>query len=216
MRLLEEDSVVDLCLAEASEVQMSIALRRLFATVLIFCQPNDPTAMWVKYYAALSKDFRHQFPHSGVRVKQLIVRSVEQSLEAMGKSLAAFGLEHLNDFEDADLRRTREIVDALDAPIPQECINCRDKLNPAQQQAFDSVMDHVKQNMPGAFFIDGPGGICKTFLYNALYSEVCMMGQIVLLTATYGIVASNIPSGRTAHSRFKIPIDTEASLACDV
>ncbi|XP_056697998.1 uncharacterized protein [Spinacia oleracea] len=42
------------------------------------------------------------------------------------------------------------------------------------------------------------------------------MGEIVLLTATPGIAAANIPSGRTTYSRFKIPIDTEASLACDV
>ena len=42
------------------------------------------------------------------------------------------------------------------------------------------------------------------------------MNKIVLPTATSGIAASNIPSGRTAHSRFKIPIDSDASLACDV
>ncbi|KAL9224800.1 hypothetical protein vseg_000801 [Gypsophila vaccaria] len=42
------------------------------------------------------------------------------------------------------------------------------------------------------------------------------MGRIVLLTVTSGIAAANIPSGRTAHSRFKIPIDLDKSLACDV
>ncbi|XP_056695309.1 uncharacterized protein [Spinacia oleracea] len=42
------------------------------------------------------------------------------------------------------------------------------------------------------------------------------MGKIVLATATSGIAAANIPSGRTSHSRFKIPIEIEASLACDV
>ncbi|KAK9677652.1 hypothetical protein RND81_11G158500 [Saponaria officinalis] len=42
------------------------------------------------------------------------------------------------------------------------------------------------------------------------------MGRIVLPTATSGIAAANIPSGRTSHSRFKIPIDLETSLSCDV
>ncbi|XP_056695736.1 uncharacterized protein [Spinacia oleracea] len=160
---------------------MPPALCRLFATVLIFYQPSDPTAMWLKYYAAISQDYRHHFPSSKNLVKQLT-----------------------------------DIIDALDAPIPQECISCRDRLNPTQQQAFDCIIDHVIRGEPCAFFIDGPGGTGETFLYNALYAEVCLMKKIVLPTATSGITASNIPSGRTAHSRFKILVDSESSLACDV
>ncbi|XP_056688081.1 uncharacterized protein [Spinacia oleracea] len=215
-RLLEEDEAVDLCLAEACEVQMSSALRRRFATVLIFCQPSNPNALWLKYYAAMSEDFNNQFPDSESKVKQLTVRLVEQCLEEMGKSLQTFGLGYLNEVQDAEVARTWDITDALDAPIPDHCVACRDRLNPAQQDAFNCIIDHVKHKRHGAFFIDGPGGTDKTFLYNALYAEVPLMGEIVLLTATSGIAAANIPSGRTAHSRFKIPIDTEASLACDV
>ncbi|XP_056688027.1 uncharacterized protein [Spinacia oleracea] len=215
-RLLEEDEAVDLCLAEACEVQMHIALRSLFATVLIFCQPSNPNALWDKYYAALSEDFKRQFPDLYSKVKHLTVRSVEQCLEEMGKSLNTFGLEHLNVAQDAEVARTKDITDALDAPIPEHCISCRGRLKLAQQEAFNSIIDHVKQEKGGAFFIDGPGGTGKTFLYNALYAEVRLMGKIVFATSTSCIAAANIPSGRTAHSRFKIPIDTEASLACDV
>ncbi|XP_074293142.1 uncharacterized protein LOC141620077 [Silene latifolia] len=42
------------------------------------------------------------------------------------------------------------------------------------------------------------------------------MGKICLPTATSGIAASNLPIGRTVHSRFKIPLDTDESLTCDV
>ncbi|XP_056695709.1 uncharacterized protein [Spinacia oleracea] len=206
--LLEEDESVDLCLAEACAVQMPGALRSLFATVLIFCQPSNPSALWLKYYAALSEDFSHQFPDSEAKIKQLTATSVEQSLEEMGKSLKTFGLDHLLEPTDDELARIRDIIDALDAPIPDHCIRCRESLNPAQQEAFTCIIDHVKQKKPGAFFIDGPGGTGKTFLYNALYAEIRLMGLIVLPTATSGIAAANIPSGRTAHSRFKIPIDT--------
>ncbi|XP_056691790.1 uncharacterized protein [Spinacia oleracea] len=160
--------------------------------------------------------FRHQIPSSDSKSRELIVRSVEQSLEAMGKSFRDFGLQHLNDFQDEEFRRTKDIIDALDAPIPQDCIDARNTLNQAQQDAFDSIIDHVLKGKPGAFFIDGPGGTGKTFQYNSLYEEVRLMNKIVLPTATSGIAASNIPSGRTAQSRFKIPIDSDASLACDV
>ncbi|KAK9689010.1 hypothetical protein RND81_09G027900 [Saponaria officinalis] len=204
LHLLEEDDAVDMCLKEACEIQMPFALRRLFSTVLIFCQPSDPTTLWIKYYKHLSEDFRRQNGKCPDKVRHLTVRVVEQYLEAMGKTLKCFGLEHL------------DITDALDALIPQECIDCRAMLNPAQQGAFNQIIHHVKHKIPGAFFVDGPGGTGKTFLYNALYAEVRLMGKIVLPTATSGIAASNIPSGRTAHSRFKIPIDLESSLSCDV
>ncbi|XP_057247317.1 uncharacterized protein LOC104901443 [Beta vulgaris subsp. vulgaris] len=184
LRLLEEDDAIDKCLAEACEVQMPPAIRRLFSTVLIFCQPSDPNALWLKYYAALS-EILAKIPNFPEKVKKMMIR------------------------------RTKDIADALDAPIPQDCIDCRSKLNSAQQKAFDAIIHHVKQGKPDAFFIDGPGGTGKMFLYNALYAEVRLMNQIVLPTATSGIAASNIPSGRTAYSRFKIPIDSDASLACD-
>ncbi|XP_074310225.1 ATP-dependent DNA helicase pfh1-like isoform X1 [Silene latifolia] len=134
----------------------------------------------------------------------------------MGKTMATFGLDHLDTCNDDEIRRTRDIVDALDAPIPEECKLCKAQLNNAQKEAFTTIMEHVQRSKPGAFFVDGPGGTGKTFLYNALYAEVRLMGKIVLPTATSGIAAANIPTGRTTHSRFKIPLECEVSLACDV
>ncbi|XP_021719079.1 uncharacterized protein LOC110686798 [Chenopodium quinoa] len=46
--------------------------------------------------------------------------------------------------------------------------------------------------------------------------KIRSMNNIVLPTATSGIAAANIPSGRAAHSRFKIPLDPLGSLACNV
>ncbi|XP_021761819.1 uncharacterized protein LOC110726658 [Chenopodium quinoa] len=160
--------------------------------------------------------FSHKFPNQPLKIQQLTVRAVEQHLEAMGKSLASFGLEELNSQFSDEFRRTKDILDALDAPIPEECLSCRSKLNLAQNAAFESIMEHVMQQKSGAFFIDGPGGTGKTFLYNALYAQIRQMNKIVLPRATLGIAAANIPSGRTAHSRFKIQINDEGSLACDV
>ncbi|XP_074306095.1 uncharacterized protein LOC141641324 [Silene latifolia] len=102
-RLIEEDNTVDLCLNEACEVQMPSALRHLFAIVLIFSQPKDPAALWTKYYCHLSQDFNHKFPNDPNKVSRLTAFSVEISLEAMGKSLKAFNLEHLMESEDDEI-----------------------------------------------------------------------------------------------------------------
>ncbi|XP_021717143.1 uncharacterized protein LOC110684972 [Chenopodium quinoa] len=168
--LIEDDDAANSTMSEACETHMPAALRHLFATVLMFCQPRDPLALWNAYYTFLAEDFSHRFP---------------------------------NQMVSDEFGRTKDIVDALDAPIPEECLSCRSKLNFAQNSAFECIMDHVKQHKGGAFFVDGPGGTGKTFLYNALYTEIRQMNKIVLPTATSGIAATNIPSGRTAHSRFK-------------
>ena len=65
------------------------------------------------------------------------------------------------------------------------------------------------------FFVDGPGGIGKTYLYKALLAKVRSMDLITIATATSGIAASIMPSGRTAHSRFKIPIKLSDNSICN-
>ncbi|XP_074318033.1 uncharacterized protein LOC141654817 [Silene latifolia] len=215
-RLLEEEDAAELCMAEACAVQMPTALRRLFSTLLIFAQPKDPYLLWDTHYESLSDDFRLKFPADPRKVSQLTARSVERYLEAMGKTMAEFGLEHLDTCNDDEMRRTRDIVDALDAAIPEDCTLCKALLNSAQKEAFDTIMEHVRMSKPGAFFVDGPGGTDKTFLYKALYAEVRLMGQIVLPTASSGIAAANIPGGRTTHSQFKIPLECDISLAWDI
>ncbi|XP_021754904.1 ATP-dependent DNA helicase PIF2-like [Chenopodium quinoa] len=191
-------------------------MRQLFTTLLIFCKPSNPCALWDRFYTSLSEDFNYKYPNCKSKVMSLTIREVENNLEAMGKSLENFGLGHLIEETDARIHITKDIADALEAPIPPECLECRSKLNAAQTNAFNSILSHIQDGKPGCFFVDGPGGTGKTFLYNALYVEVLFSGKIVLPTATSGISASNIPSGRTTHSRFKIPLNSDISLACDV
>ena len=58
----------------------------------------------------------------------------------------------------------QETTDALNAPIPPKLANLQKKLNVEQKKAYKEIIHHVKHNKGGAFFIDGPGGIGKTFL----------------------------------------------------
>ncbi|KAL0301968.1 UNVERIFIED_CONTAM: hypothetical protein Sradi_6473600 [Sesamum radiatum] len=63
---------------------------------------------------------------------------------------------------------------------------------------------------------DGPGGSGKTFLYRALLADVRSRGYIALAVATSGVAAALLPGGRTAHSRFKIPIDIDGKTKCKI
>ena len=50
------------------------------------------------------------------------------------------------------------------------------------------------------------GGTGKTFLLNTILSYVRQSGEIALATASSGIAATLLKLGRTAHSRFRLPI----------
>ena len=54
--------------------------------------------------------------------------------------------------------------------------------------------------------MDGPSGTGKTYLYRALLATISSQNKIAVATATSSVAASIMPSGRTAHSRFKIPL----------
>ena len=64
------------------------------------------------------------------------------------------------------------------------------------------------------FFVDGPGGTGKTFLYKLLLAHVRMEGHIALCVASSGIAAQLMPGGRTAHSRFKLPLTILENSSC--
>ena len=81
------------------------------------------------------------------------------------------------------------------------------QLNHEQRQVADQVLYAVSH--PGgcrAFFVDGPGGTGKTFLYSTLLHVVRGMGLIAIPVAWTGIAATLLKDGRTAHSRFKLPV----------
>ena len=90
----------------------------------------------------------------------------------------------------------------------------REKLNEEQSTCFNAIVAAVvsheqnpqRQVPSGAFFLQGPAGTGKTFLYNCLCSHFRAQGKIVLCMASSGIAAQLLPGGRTAHSRFKIPL----------
>ncbi|KAF7826876.1 uncharacterized protein G2W53_018040 [Senna tora] len=63
------------------------------------------------------------------------------------------------------------------------------------------------RNLGGIFFVNGFGGSGKTYIWNTLTSALCSKGDIVLAVASSGIASQLIPGGRTALSRFGIPLD---------
>ena len=112
--------------------------------------------------------------------------------------------------------QTRELLPERRITVREEDLNAISLLNEKQRHAFEIISHRIYENKNGAFFVDGPGGTEKSFLYRALLADVRSKGYLALATATLGIATSILPGGRTAHSRFKIPIDLLEGRACRV
>ncbi|KAI8732444.1 ATP-dependent DNA helicase PIF1 [Biomphalaria glabrata] len=94
-----------------------------------------------------------------------------------------------------------------------------DKLNTEQKHAIDTVLDaaytdsHLRQT---CFFLNGPAGTGKNFVYKTLIHTIRARGDIPITVASTGIAATLLPGGRTAHSVFKIPLKLTATSTCNV
>ena len=83
-----------------------------------------------------------------------------------------------------------------------------------QRVAFEKITSAITTRSGETFFLHGPGGTGKTYLYNTLCYHLRSQRKIVLCVASSGIAALLLNGGRTAHSRFKIPIPSHESSVC--
>ena len=91
-----------------------------------------------------------------------------------------------------------------------------ENLNGCQQKAYLAIMDAIHTKCPKVFFLDGPGGTGKTYLYNCILSRIRGEGKIALACASFGIASLLLSKGRTAHSRFKIPLILTTTSTCNI
>ena len=65
-------------------------------------------------------------------------------------------------------------------------------------------------------FVHGHGGTGKTFLWHTIINRIRSEGLVVLAVASSGIASLLLPGGRTAHSRFKIPLTVDELSTCAI
>ncbi|XP_062208908.1 uncharacterized protein LOC133910578 [Phragmites australis] len=211
--LIEADNTLDECLTEAELFQMPSSLRRLFATILVFCEPGDVRGLWNRHLEAMSDDYRHtdQCTHT---VEQKVLIDIRNMLQSMGKDIRSFPLPDIDEALDMANSVPREIFEESMISVDHKHIALSDSLKVEQRVTYDEILVAVDSGEGGLFFVDGPGGTGKTFLYKALLATVHGQGKIAVATATSGVAASIMPGGRTMHSRFKIPLTIDDGGYC--
>jgi hypothetical protein len=145
----------------------------------------------------------------------MVLHEIRDMLQSMGKNITLFPLPQIDESYDNTSGEVREIIEESMIEVNDEDDYLASSLNVEQRYAFDKILGAIDSDNGGVFFIDGPGGTGKTFLYKALLARIRGEGKIVVATATSGVPASILPGGRTAHSRFKIPLSIEEGTICN-
>ncbi|XP_061339398.1 uncharacterized protein LOC133286069 [Gastrolobium bilobum] len=85
-----------------------------------------------------------------------------------------------------------------------------------QRVVYDKIISAISAGKGGFFFLYGFGGTGKTFIWNTLSAFVRSRAEIVRNVASSGIASLLLPGGRTAHSRFRIPIQITEDSTCNI
>ena len=146
---------------------------------------------------------------------------IDLALRKNGKSLRDFPEMPLPQENWAAVEGNRLVAEQL-AYDPQTLqgivVHGITTLNHEQRIVYDEVLNAVQQPVGHGecFFVHSAGGCGKTYLFNLIAAAVRAQGKIVLCVASSGIASLLLSGGRTAHSRFKIPIPVHEASTCNI
>ncbi|WVZ63152.1 hypothetical protein U9M48_012810 [Paspalum notatum var. saurae] len=212
---------------EAAAWATSNQLRRLFVTMLLFCEVNDEAAFFEKVWRLLADDIQYRFQdligNGQYRVpetdlKDFLLDELSVLFARNGARIKDHNLPSRLDTNQHTCSN-RLIQEELSYDVPQLLIDSKKSianLNSDQLAAFKAIVSAVVDSKPHFFFVSGYGGTGKTYLWNAIISHLRSQRRIVLVVASSGVASLLLPGGRTAHSRFKIPCDIDNVSVCDI
>nr|GEX75019.1 DNA helicase [Tanacetum cinerariifolium] len=194
--ILEDDQECEITFQEAACSATPAELRTLFAHILTFCQVSDPVRLWKRVWKSISEDipYTSSISHNILNLhiddskfKDYMLYELEACLNHCSRSLVDFSLQTPPEHLMSVLRNRLLMEEKTYNRLEQELI-----------------------------FVYGHGGTGKTFLWNTIIYALRAEGRIVLAVASSGVASILLPAGRTAHSRFKLPLDLTDTSICSI
>jgi hypothetical protein len=223
--IVSSDTEWEDCFNEAKDLRTGWHLRRLLLSAMLYGGLHDAASVWLRFGDHICDDLAYHLRRENLQCDPSIQHPnldyglylIERALQAEDRQLADFNLPAYQhdwgrDLGNPYLRAERDYDRdglARSATIGESLLNA------GQRAAYQRVLDLLRDNPNHAqFFLYGPAGTGKTFLYTTLCSRLRSQGKIVLCVASTGIAALLLPGGRTAHKRFKIPFNVSESTTC--
>ena len=227
MGLLEDDKEWDTALQEAAISATASELRTLFAQIILYCDVADTIRLWERHWSLMADDIRiraadmthiEDLHINNPELKGYVLYELEIILNNCSKSVTDFGLQpppqHLLD--DLHNRLLMEERNYDREALRMEVETAFTKLNAQQLDIYNLIVQSCNLNQQQLVFVYGHGGTGKTFLWKTIINRLRSEGKIVLAVASSGIASLLLPRGRTAHSRFKLPLDLTDESMCHV
>ncbi|CAH9134225.1 unnamed protein product, partial [Cuscuta epithymum] len=226
--LLQDDKDHIGCIKQVSHWGSAHALRELFVTLLTSDELSKPELVWKQCWEDLSDDVLYNIRRnlndqeldlSAAQIKNYALLEVEKLLQQKGKSLRNYAnmpfpsvsqidsLEHNLIHEEM-----RYDVDALSEEHSKLLLDMTEE----QRKVYDILIASINGNHGGIYFVYGHGGTGKTYLWRTLSAAVRSRGGIVLNVASSALASLLLPGGRTAHSRFAIPLTAAEDSTCNI
>ncbi|KAJ6957546.1 hypothetical protein NC653_039492 [Populus alba x Populus x berolinensis] len=225
--LLGDDKEWEDVFCEAMATATSPQIRNLFVSVVLFCDVADPEVLlnkfWRSMYDVIITRFKSSFAMPNLKLfddelKNYVLYELELLFNFAGTSLEKQKLSMpdgrlLSEIKNKLLREelnydTADLICQHSSAFPQ--------LNQCQLNVYDCVVKSVLEKRQELIFVHGHGGTGKTFLWHTIINRLRSDGLIVLVVASSGIASLLLPGGRTAHSRFKIPLTVSDTSSCEI
>ncbi|GBM11546.1 hypothetical protein AVEN_240680-1 [Araneus ventricosus] len=174
-------------------------MRETFAFILCYCNPTNVPSLCDKFKVEMSLGFIRN--HTEEPAFNFSLHKINSTLKQRGLFCSSFHLPV-------------PTGDAFEAPLYNKLEEQEDakrriaSLNKQQLHAFNEITGAIynRNDKSRYFYLDGPGGCGKTYLYSTLLSFVRGKGHVCLAFATTGIAVTLLKDGRTVHSGFKLSV----------
>ncbi|XP_074323024.1 uncharacterized protein LOC141659973 [Apium graveolens] len=226
--LLDDDKEWHEVLSQAAAGGLSPQIRQLFVHIIVNCKVTDLWLLWDTHWRSMIDDIllarREISRNSSLLINDMqlqfyVLAEIDELLRSIGKCLKKYDqlpqppATYLNNgTNNLILEETSYNMVEMEKEYSKLLQVCTEQ----QRNVYDAVMGVVHGGSGGLFFVYGSGGCGKTFLWRTLISRLRSEGKILLPVASSGIAATLMPGGRTAHSRFKIPIMMDEFTTCNI
>ena len=161
--LVNEDEEWDRCLKEATQVQLSTALRELFSFICIYHNPINARELYEKY-----KIFFYNSKYEKSIGENIALNIIHKNLQINGYSLTDFKLPDISTYiEEYNDETFYEKFNTLNE------VHLKINTLKTNQKIYSMLFcfvcfESLKQRQKNCIFIDGPGGSGRSYLLNIL------------------------------------------------
>jgi len=171
-KIIHSDEHIIKCLDEAVFLKLPRQLRILFATIIVYAKPSNIAGLFIKYQDNMIEDYILRY--SNDIAKELLLHNIHEFLIAEGKTLAMYRLPNPKTL----LELLPELTNNNTETMKGLSLQNQASFNNDQKKIFKEVNNAMYNNSKNKlFYLDGPGGSGKTFLYNTLIQYVLGNGD---------------------------------------